>query len=133
MHAATLDAVENLPTAQAVQTLAPALAPVFVIQPALHSMQSLVSFDPVLPVYRPASQSMHATMLDDIEYLPTAQAIHVVAPVPAPVSVIEPAVQLVHDAKVDAVEYLPAAHAVHVLAPAPVPVLVIEPARHTLQ
>ena len=76
---------------------------------------------------------MHAATFDAVEYLPTAQSVHVVAPVPVPASVMEPAAQSVHDATFDAVEYLPAAHASHFVAPADRPVLVIEPARHALQ
>ena len=76
---------------------------------------------------------MHCATFDAVEYLPTAHAVHVVAPVLVPASVIEPAAQSVHDATFDAVEYLPAAHSSHVVAPALVPVLVIEPARHALQ
>ena len=70
---------------------------------------------------------------DAVEYLPTAHAVQVVAPVPVPVFVIEPAAQSEHDATFDAIEYLPAAHAVHAVAPADEFVSVIEPATHTLQ
>ena len=76
---------------------------------------------------------MHAATFDAVEYLPTAHAVHVVAPVPVPASVMEPAAQSVHDATFDAVEYLPAAHASHFVAAADKPVFVIEPARHALQ
>ena len=77
---------------------------------------------------------MHvAARLDAVEYFPTAHAVHVVAPVPAPLSVIEPAEQPVQDSTSDAVEYVPAVHAMHALAPAAVPLSVIEPATHTLQ
>ena len=78
-------------------------------------------------------QSVHAATLDAVEYLPTAHAVHVVAPVLVPASVIEPAAQSMHDGTFDFVEYLPSAHAVHALAPALVPVLVVEPDTHTLQ
>ena len=71
MQAATFDAVEYLPTAHAVQILAPSLAPVFVIDPAL--------------------QSVHAVPVDAVEYLPAPHAAHVVAPVAEPVFVIDPA------------------------------------------
>ena len=70
---------------------------------------------------------------DAVEYLPTAHAVHVVAPVPAPLSVIEPATHSVHDATLDTIEYAPAAHAVHVLEPVAVPLSVIEPATQALQ
>ena len=130
---ATFDAVEYLPTAHPVQILAPVLVPVFVIEPVAHILQSLTSFEPVVPVYVPGAQSAHAATFDAVEYLPTAHAVHVVAPVLVPVSVIEPAAHAVHVESVDFVEYWPSAHAVHALAPALVPVLVIEPDTHTLQ
>ena len=76
---------------------------------------------------------MHCATFDAVEYLPTAHAVHVVAPVLVPASVIEPAAQPVHVESVDFVEYLPSAHFVHLIAPALVPVLVIEPDTHTLQ
>ena len=133
MHVPTSDAVEYLPTAHAVHMLAPALVPVFVIEPAGHSAQSLASSEPVVPLYLPASQSVHAATFDAVEYLPTAHAVHVVAPALVPASVIEPAAQPMHDATFDAVEYVPATHASHETAPAAVPVFVIEPATHTLQ
>jgi hypothetical protein len=85
-----------------------------------------------------------------VEYLPTAQAAHVVAPSPASLFVIEPAahntqslaalepivptyfpaVHSVHAATLDAVEYFPATHSVHSVAPELAPLLVIEPAPH---
>ena len=114
--------------------VAPAPAPSFVIDPAMHALQSLASFEPPVSTYLPASQSMHAVeMLDAVEYLPAAQTVHVVAPVLVPLSVIDPAAHVMHDSTFDAVEYSPAAHAMHELAPAAVPLLVIEPATHTLQ
>ena len=133
MHALTFDSLEYLPTAHAVQMLAPVLVPVFVIEPAAHCAQSLTSFEPVVPVYVPGAQSVHEATFDAVEYLPTAHAVHVVPPVLVPASVIEPAAQSMHDGTFDFVEYLPSAHAVHALAPALVPVLVIEPDTHTLQ
>ena len=133
LHSATFDSLEYLPTAHAVQMLAPVLVPVFVIEPAAHCAQSLRSFEPVVPLYVPGAQSVHAATFDATEYLPTAHAVHVVAPVLVPASVIDPAAQSMHDGTFDFVEYLPSAHAVHALAPALVPVLVIEPDTHTLQ
>ena len=65
--------------------------------------------------------------------MPTAQAVHVVAPVLAPVFVIEPAAQSKHDATFEAVEYLPPSHFSHLIAPAPVPVFVTDPAAHSEQ
>ena len=81
----------------------------------------------------PAKHAMHADTFDAVEYLPTAHAVHVVAPALVPASVIDPAAQPMHDGTLDFVEYLPSAHAVHALAPALVPVLVVEPDTHTLQ
>ena len=133
VHALTLDSLEYLPTAHAVQMLAPVLVPVFVIEPAAHCAQSLASFEPVVPLYVPGTQSTHAATIDAVEYLPTAHAVHVVAPVPVPASVIEPAAQSVHVESVEFVEYLPASHLSHLIAPAFMPVSVIEPDTHTLQ
>ena len=133
VHACTFDLLEYLPTAHAVQILAPVPVPVFVIEPAGQSVQSLGLLEPVVPMYVPATQSVHVATFDTVVYLPTAHAVHVVAPVPVPASVIEPAAQSVHVESVDDFEYLPAAHSSHIVAPALMPILVIEPARHTLQ
>ena len=133
MHAATFDAIEYFPTAHLVQMLALVLVPVFVIEPRGHTAQSLGSFEPVTSTKWPAAQPVHAATLDEVEYLPTAHSVHVVAPVLVPVLVIEPAAQSVHDGTVEAVEYLPAAHAVHVVALAAAPVSVIDPAWHGTQ
>ena len=105
--------------------------------------------EPPVATYSPTSQSKQATV-DAVEYLPTAQAAHVVAPVPASVFVIEPsahslqslaapepvvpiyfpAVHSVHAATLDTAEYFPATHSVHSVAPGLGPLLVIEPAPH---
>ena len=130
---ATVDSVEYLPAAHLLHAFAPAVAPAFVTEPAGQVSQSLASSEPVDSTYLPASQSMQAATFDAVEYLPTAQALQVVAPVLVPVSVIDPAVHTVHAATFDAVEYVPAAHAEHKLAPGCAPVLVIEPATHALQ
>ena len=71
IHAATFDAVEYLPTAHTVHVMAPALVPVFVIEPA--------------------SQSEHDATFEAFEYLPAEHAVHVVAPALVPVPVLEPA------------------------------------------
>ena len=84
--------------------LAPALLPVFVIEPAAHTTQSLAAAEPVVPTYLPAVQSVHAATLDAIEYFPTAHAVHTVAPLLVPLSVIEPAPHGVHDPMADSVE-----------------------------
>ena len=133
VHAATFDSLEYLPTAHLAHMLAPVLVPVFVIEPAAHCAQSLASFEPVVPLYVPASQSVHAATLDAVEYLPTAHGVHVIAPSRVPASVIEPAAQSMQFESVELVEYRPAAHSSHVVARAFVPVFVIEPARHALQ
>ena len=96
-------------------------------------MQSISSSAPVVSLYRPVGQSVHADTFDAVEYLPTPHAVHVVAPVFVPVFVIEPTAHTMHAATSDAVEYSPAAHAMHELAPALVPVSVREPAKHTKQ
>jgi hypothetical protein len=70
-HASTFDAVEYLPTPQAVHKLAAVSGPLLVIEPAAHSV--------------------HDATFDAVEYMPAAQAEHELAPVPAPVLVIEPA------------------------------------------
>ena len=54
--------------------LAPASEPVFVIDPAAHSAQSLASSEPSDSTYRPAAQSIHAATLDAVEYLPAVQS-----------------------------------------------------------
>ena len=56
---ATFDAVEYLPTAHPVQILAPALVPVFVIEPA--------------------AQSLHDATFDAVEYFPTAHFVQSVS------------------------------------------------------
>ena len=131
---AEVDTAECFPTAHAVQMLAPSLAPVFVIDPAAHSAQSLAKAEPVVSTYLPATQPMHdVARLDVVEYCPTAQAVQVVAPVLLPLSVIEPAAQAVQDVTADAVEYSPAAHPSHEIAPGAVPLSVREPAKQALQ
>ena len=78
-------------------------------------------------------QSVHAATFDAVEYLPTAHAVHVVAPALVPVLVIDPSAQSVHEATFEAVEYLPTSHEVQFVAPAVSPVSVIEPAAHSEQ
>jgi hypothetical protein len=107
--------------------------PVFVTDPAAHLEQLLSKADPVVLTYRPAIQPMHVVArFDAVEYCPTTQAVHVVAPVLLPVSVTEPAAQSLHEASADLVEYFPATHSTHELKPLAV-LRVIEPAVHTLQ
>ena len=130
---ATVDAVEYLPTAQAAHVVAPVPASVFVIEPSVHSTQSLAAPEPVVPTYFPAVHAVHAATPDAVEYFPATHSVHSVAPELAPLSVIEPAPHGVHAATFDAFEYVPAAHAIHELAPTAVPMLVRDPAKHTLQ
>ena len=59
LHLLTPDVVENVPAAQIVQELAPALGPVFVSEPA--------------------GQSLHGSSFD-VVYLPTAQVMHSLRP-----------------------------------------------------
>ena len=104
VHSATLDVVENLPAAHLAHVVAPPLVPLFVIEPALHFVQSLASFDPSVSTYLPAPQSVHLATFDCVENLPAAHLSHVVAPALAPLFVIEPAAQAVHDESVELVE-----------------------------
>ena len=84
-------------------------------------------------MYSPASQAVHVSTFDAVEYMPAAHAAHELAPGREPLFVIEPAAQSMHDAMFDAVEYLPATHAVQFVAPADKPVSVIDPAAHSEQ
>ena len=63
--------VEYCPTPHAVHALAPERFPVFVIEPAAHSV--------------------HDATFDAAEYCPATHFVHLTEPAPAPVSVIEPA------------------------------------------
>ena len=71
VHVATFDSAEYFPTAHAVHVVAPALAPLFVTEPAPQSMQDAT--------------------FDASEYLPAPHAVHFVALGAVPVSVIDPA------------------------------------------
>jgi len=75
----------------------------------------------------PASQSVQAATLEAEEYFPAGHAVHVVAPVAAPVSVMDPAAQSVQAATLEAEEYFPLAHGVHDAAPVAAPVSVMDP------
>ena len=59
VHDPTSDVVEYLPSVHRAQTLAPELVPVFVIEPARQSAQSLALLEPAVPLYLPAAQSVH--------------------------------------------------------------------------
>ena len=113
--------------------VAPALSPVFVIEPAAHEMQSAAFVDPLPAAYRPATQSVHEAAVDAVEYLPATHAVHVVAPLAGPVFVIDPASQPTQDSTFDSLENLPASHAVQFRAPAAIPASVIDPAAHSGQ
>ena len=76
-HDATLEDNEYVPAAQGVQVVAPALVPVFVIDPAPQVEHDVVG---------------------DNEYEPAAQGVQVVAPALVPVFVMEPAVHVWQDA-----------------------------------
>ena len=69
VHDATAEIVEYLPALHSAHVVAPALVPVFVIEPAL--------------------QSVHEASVDAVEYLPAAQAVHAVAPTAVAVSVCQ--------------------------------------------
>jgi hypothetical protein len=69
----------------------------FVTEPASHAAHVVAAAEPVVPTYLPDVQSVHAAALDAIEYFPTAHAVHTVAPLLVPLSVIEPAPHGVHD------------------------------------
>ena len=71
MHDATSEVVEYLPAPHSVQMLAPAFVPVFVIEPAAHSV--------------------HNATFEVSEYLPATHGVQALAPALVPVSVIEPA------------------------------------------
>ena len=75
-------------------------------------------------------QFEHDTTLEDNEYVPAAQAVHVDAPVFIPVFVMDPGLHEAHDPEVLTDEYIPASQEVHVVAPALVPVFVMDPAAH---
>ena len=88
MHASTSDVAEYLPAAQAVHALAPASAPVFVIEPAAHASQSLASSEPSVAAYLPLTHAVHSLASDAVEYLPAAHTVQMVAPVVGPVFVM---------------------------------------------
>ena len=57
-QAGTFDAAEYWPAAHSLHVVAPVLAPVLVIEPAAHAMQSDV--EPAVPANLPAAHAMHA-------------------------------------------------------------------------
>ena len=74
--------------------MAPVPVPLFVIEPAAQLMQSDAALEPVVPVYLPAPQSVHAFTFEAVEYFPAAHVVHETAPVLSPAFVIEPASQV---------------------------------------
>ena len=70
------DESENIPATQGVHVAAPALVPVFVMDPAPHVK--------------------HESMFDDAEYKPGVHRSHVDAPALVPVFVMDPAPQFKH-------------------------------------
>jgi hypothetical protein len=126
-HAAHADVDWALysPATHAVQLTAPADANVSVTEPAAHTKHCDC---PAWPWYCPATQSAHACV-DAALDRPAAQALHVVAPTLANVSVADPGAHAVH-ADVDAELYCPAAHAVQRTAPELPTASVTEPAAH---
>jgi hypothetical protein len=132
VHLSTAELLEYWPDAHSVHVLAPASDPVFVIEPAGHGLQLPSALEPASAANFPTSHAMH-DMLDAVEYLPTAHAVHVVAPESVSLFVIDPAAHALHAATLELVEYRPASHAVHVAAPAAPPAFVIEPAKQGRQ
>ena len=96
-HAVTFDAAENLPCAHSMHVLAPELAPVLVIDPALHTAH-------------------FESTAELTEYWPAAHGVQLVAPAAEPRPVIDPATQPEqYDWPVPDTN-LPASHNVHVAA-----------------
>ena len=73
MQAATLEAVEYFPAGHAMHVVAPAAAPVSVMDPAVQSVQ--------------------AATLEAEEYFPLTHGVHAIAPVATPVLVMDPGAQ----------------------------------------
>ena len=128
MHAASVETAENRPAIHALQVDAPGNGPVFVIDPAVHSVQSLWFVLPFSLWYVPAVHLVHAASVETAEYCPATHALQVDAPGNGPVFVIDPAVHSVHAASAELAEYCPASHALQVDAPGDCPVLVMDPA-----
>ena len=115
-------------------------------------MHTLHTISPARSPNLPLGQLIHAP-IDEVEYVPTVQAVQMLAPTREPVFVIAPAAhseQLLANAepgvstyvpaaqpmqdvaRFDAVEYCPTAQAVQVVAPSLLPLSVIEPAGQTV-
>ena len=94
MQDVTLDAVEYVPAVHAVHVVAPLSMPVLVIFPAPQVEQSDCCVLPFSLWYVPTLQSVQDATLDAVEYFPPSHAVHVVAPVPVPASVMFPAAQV---------------------------------------
>ena len=94
MQASTFDAVEYLPSAHAVHVVAPVPMPVSVMDPAAQVWQAEAEVWFVKLWYVPALQSVQDATSDAVEYLPPVHAVHVVAPVFVPLSVMDPAAQV---------------------------------------
>jgi hypothetical protein len=63
--------------------------------------------------YFPAAQSVQAVTLDEVEYLPAAHMVHLIAPVLLPLSVTEPALQLLQFTPASHGQYIPAMQGMH--------------------
>jgi hypothetical protein len=133
LQLSTADVIENFPTEHAVHVLAPAVEPVLVIEPAEQELQSASSSEPSASAYSPAMQSVQAATLDEVEYLPLAHTVHVIAPAAVPLFVIEPAAHSAQDPSLELVDHLPDAHRLHSAAPRASPLPVIEPAWQSMQ
>ena len=99
----------------------------FVLEPAAQGLQSLGASEAFSSAYLPRPQAVQNESVGRIEYLPTAHAVHKVAPAAGPLFVIDPGGHLLHDAMLDAFEYVPGAQAAQETAAGLMPVLVIDP------
>ena len=91
---------------------APVLLPVFVMDPAAHSMHPDAASEPGTSTYLPAAQPVHASIFDAVENFPSEQAVHADAPALMPVFVMDPAAHMMQlDGLVapDSFPYSPAA------------------------
>jgi hypothetical protein len=95
------------------------------MEPAAHSIQSLVAFDPVTSMYCPASHTIHDNEAAASAYCPAAHAIH---DNEAAASAYSPAAHAIHDDEPSAVAYCPTAHSIHEAA-----ALAYCPGKHSIQ
>ena len=86
-------------------------------------------------VIEPGGHTLQVLAVELVEYRPTAQAVHSLAPdaVAVAVFVMLPGVHVEHAGTSDRSEYVPALHSVQFTPPGMLPVLVIDPAAHGRQ